>query len=646
MCRITSLLVIASIAAGPIWAQDTSVIQAPPHTIDRADLEAFLDGVVSGRMENHHIAGVTVSLVHRGEMVISKGYGFADVKRRIPVEPATTLFRPGSISKTITWTAVMQLVERGKLDLETDIRTYLDEVEIPDNFPEAITMLDLMAHAPGFEDSALGHLFGNDANNVMPLKEYLIKYQPARVRPPGQVTAYSNYGTGLAGLIVSNVSGLPFEDYVEQNIFDPLGMNDSTFREPWENLDQAPMPANLAANSSVGYTRKDGDFVAGEFEFIHQVGPAGALSTTATDMARYMLMHLGQGSYDGAQILEPDTAKLMHTRHFAHDDAVNGWAHGLIEYTVNGYRGIGHSGGTLHFLSQMVMVPELDFGIFASANTEGGLDVVGDLQDLVVARYFPPRAEWIRTEPPADFADRAARYVGTYTSNRRNFTMLEKVALLFFAQVDVTATGDGYLVLNIPETPLKLVEVSPLVFREVEEGAIFKFLENEAGEITGFISDFQDSRMDRTSGLDAGATITIVALLSLLACVGILIAAWYRRRMALEQSTGERLASIVLTICAITWLTFFAVFGTAVSSLLAQGNAVMFEFPTDAIIWSLAIAIIGVIETLISVGLLIPIWTKRNWCLGRRIRHTLAVAVFVELVFVLLNLNMIGFKYF
>jgi CubicO group peptidase (beta-lactamase class C family) len=647
MRHITTIGLIICLCAGVLWAQEEIAEETAGPIIDPADLEAFLDGVIEGRMESFDVAGVTVSVVHDGEMIFAKGYGYANVENRVPVDPAVSLFRPGSISKTFTWTAVMQLVEQGKLDLNEDIRTYLVEVEIPDTFSEPITMLDLMAHAPGFEDSALGHLFGNDPGNVSTLKDYLAEYQPARVRPPGEVSAYSNYGSGLAGLVVANISGMPFEDYVDQEILGPLGMNSSTFREPWKNLDLAPMPAQLEANSSVGYTRKNGGYEAGDFEFIHQVGPAGALSTTATDMARYMLMHLGLGTLDGVQILEPETSQFMQQRHFGNDDAVNGMAHGFIEERVNGYRGIGHSGGTLYFLSQMVMIPELDFGLFASSNTApGGARMVFDLPSLVAARYFPPGTESAVLTPPEDFTERAERFEGTYTSNRRNYTMLEKLPLIFMSTVKVAATDDGYLVVESPGSAQRFVEAAPLTFHEVDGDGIMKFVENSKGKITGFVTDQVVHRMDRTTGFDVSTTIEVVAAAALLVCLGVVIAAWYRRKQKIDQSGGERLASFVLVVTALTWLVCFAVSGFAATGMMGDDNAVMFDFPSSMMVRALVITLIGVIETVVCVVLLYPVWSRKRWGLGRRLRHTFVVAVMVVLVLVLYNLNMIGFKYF
>jgi len=251
-------------ATAPTTTSDQTV-GGPASAIDRADLSAFVDGFVRGRMQSQQVVRVTVSVVHDGEMIFARGYGHDDLEAGRAVVADRTLFRPGSISKAFTRTAVMELHEQGRL-------------------------------------------------------EYLRTHEPARVRRPGLLPAYSNYGVAVAGLIVANVSGMPWETYVEWHLFEPLGMNDSTFREPWTRTEPAPMSRRLLDDVSRGCVRRAGGYEPGTFAFIGQVGPAGAMSTTATDMARWMLAHLNDGRLPdrlgGARILEAETARRMHRQHF------------------------------------------------------------------------------------------------------------------------------------------------------------------------------------------------------------------------------------------------------------------------------------------------------------------------------------------
>src|SRR5215203_1237173 len=267
---------------------------------DPAELEAFLDKELGREMEKHHIAGAAVSVVKDGKLFFAKGYGYADLENGIPVDPERTIFRIGSVGKLFTWTAVMQLAEQGKLDLDADINTYLD-FRIPDTYPQPITLKHLMTHTAGFEDRYFERL-ASDPNELVPPREWLISHMPARVRPPGDCAAYSSYGTSLAGYIVARVSGEPCDQYIQEHILNPLGMVHTTAR--------SSMPPHIRAHTSVGYTYEDGAFQV--FPDTSDIGqprlayadmgqpalvPAGDMQASATDMARFMIAHLQDGRY-------------------------------------------------------------------------------------------------------------------------------------------------------------------------------------------------------------------------------------------------------------------------------------------------------------------------------------------------------------
>ncbi|MGH7720067.1 MAG: serine hydrolase domain-containing protein, partial [Gemmatimonadaceae bacterium] len=274
-------LALAASTPAPVAAQDT-----PPVAIaagrtdsprrgpsDPREIEAFLDGMMAAHLDEKHVAGAVVSVVRNGELLFTKGYGFADHDKRAPVDPAHTLFRIGSVSKLFTWTAVMQLVEQGKLQLDRDVNDYID-FTIPATYPQPITLRHLLTHTPGFEDRGLG-LF---SPKRVPRGEWLAENMPARVRPPGTFSAYSNYGTSLAGYIVERASGMPWEEYVERRILQPLGMRNTTAREP--------LPPALAPQMSGGYEWKGDRMGARDFEVVGASAPAGSVSSTGADMAR------------------------------------------------------------------------------------------------------------------------------------------------------------------------------------------------------------------------------------------------------------------------------------------------------------------------------------------------------------------------
>ncbi|MGH9816578.1 MAG: serine hydrolase domain-containing protein, partial [Candidatus Acidiferrales bacterium] len=368
-------------------------IQPSGGPANAAELEAFLDGIMSAHMQAQEIPTAVVAVVKDGKLFFSKGYGYADREKRTPVDPERTLFRPGSVSKLFTWTAAMQLHERGQLDLDADVNTYLKDFRIPATFPEPITMKHLLTHTPGFEDGALGYLFVRNAEKIVPLSQSLAAHIPQRVRPPGTYSSYSNYGTALAGLIVANISGMSFEDYIDKNILAPLGMTHSTFREP--------LPEALAADMATGYKHQSGIYKKQDFEFIANFGPAGGLSASANDMARFMLAHLQLGRLGDARILEEATARQMHSQLYTLDPRLSGMAYGFYETRVNGVRMIGHGGDTLWFHTNLALLPEHNLGIYVSYVTHGSR-ARSELLKAFMDRYFPQQAAALPA-PPDDF---------------------------------------------------------------------------------------------------------------------------------------------------------------------------------------------------------------------------------------------------
>lgn len=443
-----------------------------------SDVEAFLNGVVPLQLAREDIAGATVAIVKDGKLLFSKGYGYADVKAKKAVSPQETMFRPGSVSKLFTWTAVMQLVEQGKLDLDRDVNEYID-YKIPDAFGKPITLKNLLTHTPGFEEQAKDLItFKTD---VPDLGQYLKTHIPARIFPPGTVPAYSNYGAALAGYIVERVSGEPFNQYIDEHIFKPLGMTHSTFTQP--------LPAALAPNMSDGYQL--GSDKALQFETVTPF-PAGSLSSTAEDMSRFMLAHLQDGRLGDAQILKPETAKLMHSRLFGLDPAANAMAYGFYEETRNGHRIIGHAGDTTCFHSDLHLILDAGVGFFISYNS-GGRGQISPrtiLWEAFLDRYFP------YTPPAAVVPENAKQDVaavsGTYEVSRRSETSFLKAFSLLGETTVSPAPEDGTILVDdllAPNgKPKRWQSIAPMTFREVDGQDLLIFKPDENGRMQMIIN--------------------------------------------------------------------------------------------------------------------------------------------------------------
>jgi len=624
--------------------------------IDPSALETFIDGVIRSYRKQRRVAGLTLAVVKNGETILLKNYGIAALDPERPVEAKETLFRIGSISKTFTWTALMQLAEQGKLTIEDPVNQHLPpELQIPDEgYAKPIRIRHLMSHTPGFEDS-IQALFENKTEELLTPDEFLQYYRPARVRPPGEVIAYSNYGVGLGGKIVEQVSGMPFEDYVEQNILEPLGMTRTTFRQPvgeeedqqedQQDEEEAPeaITEDLLADVSSGFTWENAYFQPQDFELI-TIPAAGSASSTARDMARWMRAHLDDGALNGARILKAETAQKMREKLFSNAEAIPGVTHGFIEYRFGKYRGLGHAGGTLSFFSNLVMIPELRFGIFLSANTGGAAPLTRDLPGLVVERFFPEARPAETPAPPDDFAERGKRFTGTYLANRRSYTKLEKLFVLFTGGFMKVSLADGYLVTSGPEGTRRWVEIASLTFQELGGGDRLVFRE-ENGDVAGLSTGFGLWEWEKVNILQAPAFLGIMALLGLLTSATILLGLW-RRRKPPEQSKLEIASFIILVGTALAWIIFYVTAGAALSEMASKGLQAVYDYPTPLLKNVLGLAVLASILTGVCVVFLIPVWQRRNWSLGRRFRHTLAVVILAGLVGSLYQWNVLGYNYF
>lgn len=469
------LLVLLSLVFFWLSASPAGALsEIAPNLQNPQELETFFDGVFAATLEQQQIPGATVSVVKDGQLLFAKGYGYADLERRIPVVAERTLFRIGSISKLFTWTAVMQLVEQGKLDLDADVNTYLADFQIPATYPQPITLTHLMTHTPGFENWAIG-LIVHSEEELKPLSQVLAEKIPARVRPPGELSAYSNYGVALAGYIVERISGMPFEQYVRENIFQPLAMDNSTFNQP-------PLEP-LAAEMATGYVQTNNLPLPKEFEYI-TLFPAGSMSATATDMAKFAIAHLQNGRYQDTRILQPDTARVMHQQQFTHDPRVSGWTYGFMEAQLNNLRLIYHTGGTNQFFSILALLPQQNVGLFISYNQGGKLPVFYQLLQTFLDRYYPaPQAP----VPEVNTQTQLNRFTGSYLPTRTNYTSIEKLNQLF-SQAQISSTTDGLLLLQDSWGTRQWQKVEPLVFRHVSTinglSDLMVFEESETGEIT------------------------------------------------------------------------------------------------------------------------------------------------------------------
>ena len=447
-------------AATAPGATPVAPVPGAAHELSKADVDAWLDGYMPYALARGDIAGAVVVVVKDGQVLTQRGFGFSDVEKRTPVDPATTLFRPGSISKLFTWTAVMQLVEQGKIDLDADVNTYLD-FKIPPRNGKPITMRNILTHTAGFEET-VRHLIHDDSSPVFPLDRFVKESLPNRAFDVGTTPAYSNYATALAGYIVARQSGMTFDDYVDQRIFKPLNMQHSSFRQP--------LPKNLQPFMSKGYEGASSP-KAERFEIVDPA-PAGSLSASGADMAKFMIAHLN----NGAGLLKPETAKLMHEYRYDVIPGLNRMALGFYEQGINGHRGLAHGGDTSLFHSDLTLFIDDNVGLYVSVNSAGGEGAPRALRERLFDefgnRYFP--AAPVKTKVDDATAKKHVEEIaGTYFNSRgmrSNFLHILDLISPISIGPDENGKLSAPMVTNTGNKPRRWVEIEPYVWKDVDSG--------------------------------------------------------------------------------------------------------------------------------------------------------------------------------
>ena len=445
----------AQIQITPLPESKAAVVTAlGAHELTAPDIQPWLDGEMAKAMSQGNIAGAVVTVVKDGNVVLSKGYGYADVATRTPVDPATTMFRVASISELFTWTAVMQLAEQHKLDLDADINHYLD-FHVPPREGKPVTLRDLMTHTAGFED-VLRDRYATDPARLMSTEAWLKRWVPARIHAPGEVPAYSLYGAALGGYIVQRVAGMPFELYMERHVFTPLGMQHASFRQP--------LPAGLQDDAATGY--RDAHASPQPFQ-LRTAAPADALSISGEDMARFMIAHLQYGRAGDAQLLQQDSVKQMQGYLRAAIPGLPGMALGFAHMDRDGQAILGQAGDMPGFHSLLALFPEQHAGIFIALDGNPSPRLSRRLVDDFGARYVPPLPQ---LKPPtlatarAHAGQLAGRYVSSIASQGNVLALRD---LFRHVQVDLAADGT----LRVPQLGAEAWrEVKPYVWVDDASG--------------------------------------------------------------------------------------------------------------------------------------------------------------------------------
>jgi CubicO group peptidase (beta-lactamase class C family) len=592
-------------------------------------------------MQEHHMPGAVFALVKDGKLLFTKGYGFADLENHKPVIPDRTLFRMASISKLFTATAVMQLYEKELINLDDDVNKHLTLFKIDDTFPQPVTIANLLTHTGGFDERMIGKET-TDESKVIPLGPYLARYMPPRYAPPWDQYCYSNHGMSLAGYVVEVVSGIPFAQYIDQNIFQPLGMERSSFLRT---------PA-LAPDIAVGYSFENGSYRRLPYHYLDDA-PAGDLNATATDMARFMIAHLQNGPYGEARILEEKTAAEMHKRQFGHHPRLPGTGYGFFEILENNQRLIGHIGGLDGFGSLLFLLPEHNLGIFLAYNSSGETgkpDVIPIFGSRFLDHYYPTREVISPVRPLKNSGSDTSRFVGNYLANRYSRHTLLKIEA-FFAQFRVEQTGDGTLTIHYPinfKEPSQWVQIEPLLFQRADGDGFVAFTEDTKGHIIHmFIDAIPIQHTTKLRWYQENSFQLAVAgscaLLFLSACIAWPLASLlsHIRHKPDAGTRGKGIPRLLAGSTSAVNLAFLAGFVWVMPNAMGTLSCGV----PPVLIALLCIPLLGTALTAASVACTMLAWKHGYWSVAGRAHYTAVALAGVIFVFFLNHWNLLGFRF-
>jgi CubicO group peptidase (beta-lactamase class C family) len=620
------LACIATLAcATPALAQDFS----------SAAFEKLIDPIAKKDLTEN--VGSVITVVHNGKIVFNKGYGSANLETKKSVDPEKTLFRVGSISKTFTAIAVMQLLEAGKLELDADINTYLKAFKVVSPFGKPITMRHLLTHTAGFQESS-HKIFFDRPEDMKSLKQSLAAYLPKIVRPPGEASMYSNHGITLAGYIVEVISGETYAQYVQRHILEPLRMMHSSALQP--------LPTNLAADMAVGYDAGDPKKpLSKNFELI-EIAPAGAISATGSDMARYMQMLLNGGELEGQRILKTSTLEKMFGPQWRLQPGAVGMGFVFWRELFGDQLAISHGGDTQWFHSNIRLFPAQKLGVFVSINSTAGT-LRRDLNRAMLGAYFPTKIPKVSGEIQPQALQKISG--GSYRNLRMEDDKFTKIMGLI--QIHPKDLGNGQLELQgsvIPGQNLTLVQTAPLVYRVSKSPNEFD-VGNESFSFSNdgkyMMQDSDYSAYERVPALENDYLHLGLLTLGVLSSVGVILGAIYRGARGLIRKVRK----LPAVPSRPAWTGVLA-FSSAVAFVLTVVLTVMglAQFVAEAPPILYVGGAFSLLAALLTFGLIftsVQSWRKNWWNTFTRVRYSILAFACVGMVFFLNTWNLLGFHF-
>ncbi len=626
------------VAALGFVATTKAVAQAAPTSVERllhagpaaratlsdpASIEPFLDGYAAAAMADQYPPGMMVAVATRDKVFV-KVYGVANMETGERATPET-LFRIASISKTFVWIAVTMLADEGKLDLDADINTYLKSVKLKEKFGKPVTLNDLMAHRAGFEDT-LGDFFQSGKGRT--IEEALKKTRPARVAPPGERTAYSNWGTDLAAQIVADVSGAPFDEFVSTRILAPLGMNSTLQHDPASIAGRAVNPVDLDERLAAGHKLEAGAPVAMRHDALDPLHAAGAIALDAHDAGRWVQFLLNDGVGKDKRLISPEAFTLMRLRAFRDRTGSPDLAHGFMETEIAGRTTFGHGGTLSGFISDMTIMPSLGVGVFVVVNGAERPRLPDLVSRAVLEQFAGENSYPSRWNVAADdkMKEAAKSVAGVYVGNRRVWTKFEKISALG-SDIKVAAMDDGSLAVSAGGAPRRYYPLAEDLWTDRSRDRLFVY-RNKEGSVKRITLAMGTDTAEPVSFLNSSdgfnASVGLIAALSITALLG----AWRRQGREVRTSDFGKKLALGHALAAAIWLAFVGVVGWVGADLGAKELAELqaIGWPPASLLATQIAAHIAAFTSVLVAFSVIPAFSRSGWSIWRKTHYAIFAA--------------------
>jgi len=626
---------------------------------DPLDIESWADELFAQSLTEKRMSGAVLTVVQDGEIVVSKGYGYADLLKGTPVNPDTTRFRIGSTTKTFTATAIAQLMDKGEIhSLDDPANKYLKRIQIPGEAGASITLAHLLTHSAGFENLVFN--IGTEVVLELPLSEQVIgEFASNIINRPGQYSSYNNYGTALLGLIVEDVSGEAIADYFDRHIFIPLKMNNSI-------LNMSPEPS---AGLGVPYGfLPNGEPLAIPHRTVHPFfAPVGGINATGNDMGRYMLAQLDSGRSENA-ILSEQGFHRLHTQLRSNHGLSSGFGMIFFTWLWNEERVVLHGGDWPGTHSGMVLFPDSNMGVFFSLMAEWPEVTIAE-SILGSARLEPLDGEEIDTpitnlgvifnfmvqffgsykvpDTPPFQASELGEYAGSYMGQSAPFSTMERLLGLTntFLVVNVAVAEDGSGLMINEAGPY--IEVAPGSFFNADlvspldglflDSPLFNFSRDDSGTVDYLVPQIGFDVWRKSGALDNPQFYLSAMLFLYLAFLTSAVTIFYPSIE--EQPKAKWMPSLMLFLLVLMPLTIIVGYG---GSDTVVGE--LFFGRTDRFILFALVANIIAISAMYFVWQVVLAWQNGYWGAGlggvaMRLHYTLlGIAAFLFIpIFVFFN---------